>query len=369
MRLKGTPPDVAKRRFITYLSEINPLLIDVMPDEKPPDGFPLDRHGNKICAKCNTTVGCDRPLYDQHKIDLRKQLFECDEYHEPDKLRLWVKNALVNQRCIWGMHVAVTKSQIKPFMEWFNKKGNKGFFSYDSSAIMLIVRDVLVHYYEVAYDMMQHKDEYEINVYNIQAEKTLKLKTIFEELAGEEFKFEVPCTRTIHLCEERRIADGGVNHTHEVEIDPPSTLDVATFEEAVELRIQCQKLGINPSTGIVKNVAERCDIYRERIAQHFKALEVAAQAKVRNENRISVHADEKRRVVELSKTMIERQCWDACQANRPDRVMTLVRRGCDANEESPRGITPLICFVLNETPMEMIEELVQRKGNVNAINK
>lgn len=56
---KGMSMTMAKRRFITYLSEIDPLLIDVMPEEKPPLGFPLDRHGRHICAKCNTVVGND----------------------------------------------------------------------------------------------------------------------------------------------------------------------------------------------------------------------------------------------------------------------------------------------------------------------
>ena len=49
--LKGMSQTMAKRRFITYLAEIDPLIIDVMPDEKPPPGFPLDREGRQICAK------------------------------------------------------------------------------------------------------------------------------------------------------------------------------------------------------------------------------------------------------------------------------------------------------------------------------
>ena len=69
--LKGTPQNVAKRRFITYLAEINPNLIDVMPDEKPPDGFPQDRHGVTICAKCNTSAGCGRPLLDSNKVNTK----------------------------------------------------------------------------------------------------------------------------------------------------------------------------------------------------------------------------------------------------------------------------------------------------------
>ena len=103
---KGMDKPTAKRRFITLLSEIDPLLIDVMPDEKvittsaalvfalshhshsypsshthtlslthtlysqitflsqPPDGFPMDRFGTPICAKCNSKVGCARPIMD-----------------------------------------------------------------------------------------------------------------------------------------------------------------------------------------------------------------------------------------------------------------------------------------------------------------
>ena len=45
MALKGMPIEMAKRRFITYLAEINPELIDVMPDEKPPSGFLHDTDG------------------------------------------------------------------------------------------------------------------------------------------------------------------------------------------------------------------------------------------------------------------------------------------------------------------------------------
>ena len=49
--------------------------------------------------------------------------------------------------------------------------------------------------------------------------------------------------------------------------------------------------------------------------------------------------------------------------------MTLVRRGCNANEQTPRGLTPLLCLVLNESPVEMVEELVAKKALVNFVNK
>jgi len=72
--LRGMDASTAKRRFITLLSEIDPLLIDVMPDEKPPAGFPMDRNGHPICAKCNTRVGCTRPLMDDRHRNLKQQV-------------------------------------------------------------------------------------------------------------------------------------------------------------------------------------------------------------------------------------------------------------------------------------------------------
>ncbi len=368
-KLRGTPTSMAKRRFITFLSEINPLLIDVMPDEKPPDGFPLDRLGRMICAKCNTTVGCARPLLDQHSTDLRQQLFEREELHEPKELAAWVRNALANQRCVWGMHQPISKAQTKPFMQWFNKPENRGFLAYDSSTIMQIVRELIVYEFEVTYDMQLHRDEYTLDDYNDQAALALKLKDLYNQLSGEDFIFEVLCTRTTAQCNEKRTADGGKNHTHPVEIDPPSRLDVASFEEAVDLRLQCQKLGLSPTTGVVVDIQARCEIYRERIAEHFRALEAASQAKKRNEARTMVHREEKRKVAALSSAMITRQCWDACHANRPDHVLRLIQRGCDPNEESPRGITPLLCLILNESSVEDIELLLSKRADVNKVNK
>jgi hypothetical protein len=63
----------------------------------------------------------------------------------------------------------------------------------------------------------------------------------------------------------------------------------------------------------------RCAIYRKKIADHFEALERAAAAKERNENRPEVHGAEKKKVKQFSKDMIGRQCWDACHLGEADR--------------------------------------------------
>ena len=57
------------------------------------------------------------------------------------------------QRCVWGAHTPVTAAEAKPFLAWFNRKENGGFYPYDSSSIMLMIKELLVFNCEVAYDM------------------------------------------------------------------------------------------------------------------------------------------------------------------------------------------------------------------------
>ena len=251
---------MAKRRFITFLSEIDPLLIDVMPDEKPPIGFPLDKNGQPICAKCNTIVGCDRPITDENKIELRKQLFQTPELHESKRFRLWIKKALETQRCVWGAHKAISEFQAKEFMQWFSKDENRGFYAYDSSPIMFLTRDLVQYYHEVSYEKLTKKNDWEDSdqlAYNKVVTMTMDLKQVYEELSSEEFVFETWCDRDNDLCNQRRKAENNRNHKHRLELEPPSTMLKNTYDEAIELRKQYQTLGINPSTGVVSDIAER----------------------------------------------------------------------------------------------------------------
>jgi hypothetical protein len=123
------------------------------------------------------------------------------------------------------------------------------------------------------------------------------------------------------------------------------------------------------STGVVADIAQRCEIYRDRIAKHFEALQAAAIAKARNEKRHVVHAAEKAKVKELSKNMLSKQCWDACQLNSVEGVLQIVHRGCNPNEESPRGLTPLATLVMNDAQIENVEELLTLKANINFVNR
>jgi hypothetical protein len=90
------------------------------------------------------------------------------------------------------------------------------------------------------------------------------LKNVYEEFAGTGFEYLVDCTRDVDMCNARRFADGGKNHSHPLEIELPKRFDdAATYAEAIELRDQCKRLGLSLTTGVVHDVKERCAIYRQ----------------------------------------------------------------------------------------------------------
>jgi acyl-CoA-binding protein len=116
-QLIGMDVNMAKRRFITLLSEIDPLLIEVTLDENPPIGFPLDSDGHLICARCNTTTGCSRPLLDKQNRSLKQHLFGSEELFsdmiDSESLREWVRDSQQQQKCVWGSHQPITNKQVR----------------------------------------------------------------------------------------------------------------------------------------------------------------------------------------------------------------------------------------------------------------
>lgn len=367
-KLQGMSKEQAKRRFITYLAEVDPLLIDVMPNEMPPEGFPVDNRGLQICAKCNSVVGCHRPLMDQHGTVMRRQLFEMEDLHKPENLREWVQNALANQRCIWGVHKPISKAESKAFSEWYSRDENRGFFMYDSSNVMLMIKDLVSFHYEIAYDMQNNKEEYTIDETNAQTIKVLGLSRYYTELTGETFIFEVPCTRDIEVCNTRRVADKGENHKHPVELEPPS-VDYSPYENAVRLRKQCMDLGLDPHTGVQRDIEKRCAIYRERINAYFERKEKSDVAKAKNDLRHVEHAKEKQKVLSLAAKMLVKHMTNACADNDMDKMMSLSSRGCNCNVESPRGCRPLLSLMLNGATTGQVQTLIERGAHVNAVNR
>jgi len=50
-------------------------------------------------------------------------------------------------------------------------------------------------------------------------------------------------------------------------------------------------------------------------------------------------------------------------------VLTLVKRGARPNEESPRGLTPLLTMLIAEAQTEQIEALLKLKADINYVNR
>ena len=360
---------MAMRRFITYLAGIDPLLIDVMPSEKPPDGFPLDRQGNQICAKCNTVVGCSRPILDQHHREIRTQLFECPELQEGELLRSWAMNALENQRCVWGVHKPISKAETRPFMTWFSRPENRGFFAYDNIPIMRLMKDLLVYQYELVYDMQMNKNDYHRDDFNAQAKKVIGISTVYTQLSGETFVFEAPCSSKSTLCNARRVADGGKNHTHPVEIEKPVQSEESTHKDAVELRLQCVAMGLDSHIGVEPNIEKRCAIYRQRIAECLERIEKGKESRARNDARALRRIEDRKQIKSLIVDMGTRQIWDACHSSTSDHLVEIIKRGGDPSIESPRGLTPLTSMILSNTQAETIEEVIKLGVNLNHVNK
>ena len=357
-------------RFITYLAEINPSIIDVIPCEEPPIGFPKAPNGIAICAKCNTRAGCNRTLYDDKKLSLKEQLFENEELHNDTfKLMEWTRHAIESQRCIWGLHRPIQKAEMKPFENWFNRMENKGFVPYDGSQVLSLLRDLVYYHHQLSYDMMQHSSEYSAAEYNLQATKTFKLKDAYKEVSGQEFIFELPCTNDNEACNLRRRADKGVNHMHEVLIDLPTKIRLHTYEEAAKLREELLELGILPASGVVGSIEERVAILRAKLEEHRQKERNVRAARERLRQRPALHKKERSAINAAYLDISSAHCSQACDAGDVNKALIAVRRGSDPNTESPRGITPLICLVLNDGRVDDYEELSKRKANFNAVNR
>lgn len=367
---RGMSTDTAKRRFISFLGEVDPAIIDVVPCEEPPLGFPKTPDGQPICAKCNTRAGCHRVLYDARKFNLRQQLFETPEFATNTvMLKDWAANAMQSQRCIWGLHQPVAEYQVKGFDVWFSRVENKGYLPYVTESIFDLIRSLVYYHHQLAYDMMCNKDEYDEEEYNTQAMKTFSILQTYEEISGEDFLFELPCTNDTAPCNLRRKADKGVNHMHEVAINLPTKVDLNVYADAIHLKNKCLDYGIDPSTGVVGNIEERCVLLQRKIDEHIMKVERVAQCKARLIARPTVHRQQRSLIKIVQKSLSSDHIRRACEAGNVQRLLTVLRTGGDPNQETAHGVTPLLCLVLNGASIEQFIAMAALKADFTARNK
>ena len=129
-KFEGTPPDVAKRRFITLLRTVDPALVTIVVPEEPPPGFPTTAFGDKICARCNSAIGCCQPLLAADGAPLTKKLLADEDLLTYERLKEFVVKASDNRRCKWGRHVPIPANMARQFKRWYESAGIGGFEPY-----------------------------------------------------------------------------------------------------------------------------------------------------------------------------------------------------------------------------------------------
>jgi ankyrin repeat protein len=343
-----------------------------MAKEMPPKSFPIDDEGNKICAKCNTRSGCTRPVMDQHNSNLRSELFEVDKLYTYDNMAAWIENALNNQRCIWGVHKAISKDDSVQFKEWFNRPENNGFKPYDSTFVLSIVKELLTELYTKSYKndkavkgsglKLTKKQKNEL-IYHINA-----VERAYMDMDGAQvFHFMVDCDRDNPRCNERREFDGD-NHQHPYELEG-TEIDKETYAEVADLRRKCIDMGLDAKTGPQRDLDKTMSILRKRIDEHANKKSLATASRKKNEERSDIIKDNKSTVKNVAGDQLSKHMGNACSANDIAKVLSLINRGANANVETPRGMRPLLVVIVNNGNPDQISKVIKGGAYINACNR
>jgi uncharacterized protein len=343
-----------------------------MAKEMPPKNFPIDDEGNKICAKCNSKAGCTRPVMDQHNSNLRSELFEVDQLHSFENMTAWIENAQKNQRCIWGVHKAITKEESIQFNDWFKRPGNDGFQPYDSKFVISIVRDLLQDLYEKSYKNDKEKKGSGQKLTKKQKNDLLYqingVERAYMDMDGAEvFHFNVDCERDTTRCNDRREFDGN-NHQHPYELEG-TEIDKETYAEVADLRKQCVDLGLDPKTGPQRDLDKTTKILKKRIEEHKDKKALAVVSKKKNEGRSDVIKENKGTVKVVAGDQLSKHMGNACSANDIAKILSLINRGANANVETPRGMRPLLVVIVNNGNPDQISKVVKGGAYINACNR
>lgn len=343
-----------------------------MAKEMPPKNFPIDDEGNKICAKCNSKSGCTRPVMDQHNSNLKSELFDVEQLYTYENMTSWIENAQKNQRCIWGVHKAITKEESLQFKEWFNRSGNNGFKSYESTFVMSIVKDLLTELYSKSYNndkavkgggvKLTKKQKNEL-LYHING-----VERAYMDMEGAEpFHFMVDCERDNPRCNDRREFDGD-NHQHPYELEG-TEIDKETYAEVAELRRKCIDLGLDAKTGPQRDLDRTTSILRKRIEDHMQKKSLAVSSKKKNDERSDLIKENKSTVKTVAGDQLSKHMGNACSANDVTKVLSLIKRGANANVETPRGMRPLLVVIVNNGNPDQLSKVIKGGAYVNATNR
>ena len=138
----------------------------------------------------------------------------------------------------------------------------------------------ILHELQKGYDALPKTcvDDYQVEQKHEYRDKIVKQISVIETFqeyyhakSGKNYIYMVPCTRKCRQCHAKRIADGGRNHMHPIEVDRPPPLDLNRYIKAAKMRDSANRLGISTITAQeANNMGERCEILNGRIIKHLK---------------------------------------------------------------------------------------------------
>ena len=386
-RLRGTPSDIAKRRYITYvcsvMGEDYDHIVEALQDT-PPISFCRETTSNRpICPWCNSNVGCQRPLrHSKTMLRLEQELNESPNLiQNHNEFRAWYQrldsDAMVG--CVHGVHVPISLIDSKRYNEWYDRLDIGGFCPFDPTTKMWHLLDqVMQQQLELLYslhlqyqDQVQQLQQYENNNHDnnnhpnptmINLHKTHSsycdqidvvegLQKVYKEIRHKPFTLEIPCQRkTSNQCYARRIAAGGKNHSHPVSRFERPELNYTVYHPAIHLLAQAKQWNVSLITGTCpgpQSTQERCQVLQSRIQDQQKRHHRAQIATARLLRRDSIHKQEMQDIQIYAHQQMLQQLDDAIQRGQCQKMWSLIERGAPLNYETNHGMTCLIrCVIL-----------------------
>jgi ankyrin repeat protein len=370
-KYRGTLPETAKRRFLTLLRALDPSLLVPVAYTFIPDKFPAaEDSGCTICPFSNSVGGCPRPLLDGNGLPLKTSLESCTT---PASVRAWVETTVKMQQCSLGRHSCTPHGTAAAFKSFFSRPECKGYRQFKPEAVQHLLKKLLAQQTDdlIAMYAYYSGEGGEARRYLLMLrERVCAMEQCYLDLTGKEYLHETLCEKNDNRCEMRRLADGGVNHTHPVVITPPD-IDLSDFDPVIRLRRECERLGISPRTGTIATMEERMLILQQRIDEYHQRRARAAEANRRNMRRAElapVHALE---VKIFSLRQSDQALQRACIAGDLDLVCSLVEarrdRGHHSDVQTWWGIFPLMLAVLRGS-VAAAQRLAKARVNVDYCN-
>jgi len=179
--------------------------------------------------------------------------------------------------------------------------------------------------------------------------------------------YEVPCTRTSSHCHARRIASGGVNHTHPIQFKRPE-IDYTWYDDAVSLKNDAIYLGASPITGPFMKTDERCHILQSRIKHRSEKIDLARKSTKRLQYRKIVHPVEMKEMKNYNEEKMIRQLDNLMKKQECEKMIPLLKQGAPVDYETAYGMTPVIHCVISGNKTSMIK-VIKMGADLDSTNK